>query len=203
MTPFHEYSKPCAVYTHPIWSNPPSPVAHSADGGGTPEVLDTELPGVVKVRRACDRLRGLGQHAHEVTEVVDVPVDLQTRMQHGPVARSVDVEQRVAVAPASCATPLLELEDDVRVATCRGVDPGQDDVRTLARQRQAVLHENLNPAEACLPQVVGEHWQRVSPRPPFTLARPADALVHQEVRKERLDRAGLGQHQQFSGAAAQ
>ena len=74
-------------------------------------------------------------------------------------------------------TPLLEFDDDegrlpgARVLTCK------HDVDPLAAQRQGMLDDHLDPAEASLDEIVREDGQASFPTALFGLGRAASLSV--------------------------
>ena len=71
-------------------------------------------------------------------------------MEPGVVAVAVDRDHRGIVFVEFRAAPLLQLNDDVGRCAADRMAAGQDRVYPAAAQREPVLKQDLNIAQACL-----------------------------------------------------
>ena len=156
-----------------------------------PQVLHAVVRRVVQVGHTGHRRVAVGERRREVLQVVDVPRDLQRRVQGRPVGSAFHLDERVAGLPAHGRAPLLELDHHVRRRAGPRVHPGQHHVRALAAQRQAVFEDHLDLAQPGVTQVPREHRQAAPPRPPLTDARDCDTCLEEVVREHALDLRGV------------
>ncbi|HLV71900.1 MAG TPA: hypothetical protein VKY91_03880 [Vulgatibacteraceae bacterium] len=126
------------------------------------------------------RVRVLRQLGEEAEYVLGVSFGLERRMEFRLPGHVVDQHAARVVVPHLGAAPLLELDDHVRVAAGAPVDAGEHHVRSLAGQRQLVLDEHLDPAEAGGDEVLGDHGEAPFPRPHLG-ARDGDSVPHLQL----------------------
>ncbi len=121
---------------------------------------------VVQVRGTAHRLGLVMECAEEIDEVLAVTRHLKAGVQPRPQYAFDGHEVRRLVVQGG-GTPLLELDDDVRVAAGARVHAGQDGVHTFAGQRQLVLGENLDLAKSGVHEILREDRQAPLPGPPL------------------------------------
>src|SRR5690606_27970274 len=79
------------------------------------QVADSLLGGVVQVCGSLDRVLLAFEDAEEIRQVLAVPAYLEHRMQPRPAGAAVHGDELVVTLPALGRTPLLQLDEDVRV----------------------------------------------------------------------------------------
>ncbi len=140
--------------------------------------------GEVQVRaRIEDDRRVVGKRRMRVEQVALVPLDLARRVEH--VARLAAVVDRHAVGDVGAADlgPLLELDDDGRVALRVWVRAGDQDVEALRRERQLELDEDALVTKVGQLENVGHRREGVAPGRDLGWRRPIPELVEEAVRE--------------------
>ena len=160
----------------PLAGEQPAVLVLEREQGG-----DALICGVVQVGDAR-QVHVLGDRAEEVSHVSAVAPDLLAGVQPCAAASGYDADVGRPLEQLGLA-PLLELDNDVRVPACSRVEPAQDDVGALAREREAVLEQDLDLVEAGLDQVSRQDVEAALPRADLsrgrTLTYGAPVLLHE------------------------
>ncbi len=169
---------------------------------GQIQAVDAELGGVVQEGHPRQALRMLGQRSVEVRQIPAVAPDLLDRVEDRAGVR-VDLAQPRVAVDGGRRTPLLELHHHVGGLAGPRVQAGQHHVRPLAAERQAVLDQHLDLAEARVDQGPGD--QRDTPLPGTHLARAGPVAVHVDelLGQSQGQRAGHALSSDGSGRIAE